>query len=47
MSQYKLQKRVNPKIYQKNQAGYYCLKNGEYPKNSTSSILLELKICKV
>ena len=47
MTQSKLQKTVNAKINQKNQRGYYCLKNGEYSKNSTNSRLLELKICKI
>ena len=47
MTQPKQEKRVNPKMYQKIQTGYDCLKNGEYPKNSTNSRLLELKICKI
>ena len=47
MTQSKLQKTVNAKVNQKNQRGYYCLKNEEYPKNSTNSRLLELKICKI
>lgn len=47
MTELILHKTVNSKINQKNQIGYYCLKNGEYPKNKTNSILLELKICKV
>jgi len=47
MIQPKLQKTVNSKIHQRNQTGYYCLKNGEYPQNRTNSRFLELKICKV
>ena len=47
MTQSKLQKIVYSKINQRNKTGYYCLKNEKYPKNSTNSILLELKICKV
>jgi len=47
MTQSKLQTTINLKINLRNQIGYYCLKNGEYSKNRTNSILLELKICKV
>ena len=47
MTQSKLQKTVNAKINQKNQRGYYCLKNGEYSKYRTNLISLELKICKI